>query len=440
MPDQVSPVPYDHVAEIENRRTEPGEDRVPDALKTAGSWSWRLIAVAVALAGIGWLALRVTEILIALFVALLLAVVIEPFTAKLRHKLNWPPAAAAATGLLSLIVIVVGLAWGSGMGVVAGFRDLKDQVATGITALVDAITERFPNIGDQLDAAWASAQDTISGNSAQILGGVAQVGSSVTSFFTGLILALFALFFFLKDGRKLWHWIVRLLPVHYQNRANEGGIRAWVTIGNYTRTQAIVAFVDAVGIALIAWILQTPLALAFPIGVIVFLAAFIPIVGAFVSGFIAVIVVLVNTQSIPMALLMLGGILLVQQVEGNLLQPILQGNALNLHPLAVVLFVAAGTIIAGIPGALFSVPIAAALNSGILYLRGHDIYPYLDKDKNRPGGPPQDFSEYKTEYWRNFDQKTAKHISPKEDRKRKVKARNDKIASFFGRNSSNDAD
>lgn len=413
--------------------TKPGDDRVPPALKTAGAWSWRLIAVVIAVAGIGWVALRFTEIIIAMLVALLLAVVIEPMTSKLRNRWNWPPAAAAATGLLVLILFVVGLLYGSGRGIVSGFRDLSDQVRRGVNAIIEFITERFPDVGDSVDQAWDSLQAAISSNSSQILGGVASVGSSVTSFMTGFILALFALFFFLKDGRKLWHWMVRMTPVHYQNRVNEAGIRVWVTIGNYTRTQAIVAFVDAVGIALIAWILQTPLSLAFPIGVIVFLASFIPIVGALVSGFIAVIVVLVNTQSIPMALLMLGGILLVQQIEGNLLQPILQGNALNMHPLAIVLIVAGGTIVAGIAGALFSVPLAAAINAAVLYLRGHDIYPYLDSDQSRPGGPPRDFADYKHEYWAQFDADVAKHLPPREERKLKVKARKEKLRSLLGR-------
>lgn len=416
---QVSPVPYDEVAEIADAITSPGEDRVPPALHTAGSWAWRIIAVIAATAIVGFVVIKFSMIIIALMVSLLLAVILEPLSSWLKNRWNWPSAAASAFSLIGLIVIITGLLVGSGTGIIAGFRDLSEQVTSGIDNIVEYITTQFPNFEETIDGAWASAQNTLTDNSSQILGGVMSVGSSVTGFLTGLILSLFALFFFLKDGRRLWHWLVRLAPVPYQNRVNESGIRAWMTIGNYTRTQAIVALVDAVGIALIAFLLKTPLSLAFPIGVIVFLAAFIPIVGAFLSGFIAVLVVLVNTQSIGMALIMLAGIIIVQQVEGNVLQPVLQGNALNMHALAIVLIVTGGSVVAGIVGALFTVPIAAAINTAILYLRGHDIYPYLDRMENRPGGPPRDFSEYKEEYWEMFDRKIAQHVSPKERRKQK---------------------
>lgn len=190
-----------------------------------------------------------------------------------------------------------------------------------------------------------------------------------------------------------------------------------MTIGNYARTQAIVALVDAVGIAIFAACLKTPLSLVFPIAALVFLGAFIPIVGALLSGSIAVLVVLVNTGSFVMALIMLAGVLLVQQVEGHILQPLLQGNALNMHALAIVLLVAGGTALGGIPGALFSVPLAAAVNAMILYMRGHDIYPYLVSMDERPGGPVRPFSEYSEAYWQHFDQNIAQHLPPKEARR-----------------------
>lgn len=408
-----NPAPYDDVAERVTQNSEPGDDRVPPALKTAAAWSWRLIVLVVAIAGIGWVALRFSTILISVMVALLLAVVLEPLSAKLRNKLHWPPALAATTALLVLIVIIGLMMYGSGLGLFNGFKDLSGQIKEGIDGIVAILTDRFPDLGTQLESVVDRARQTLQDNSSTIVGGVMSLGSSLTSFGTGFVLTLFTLFFFLKDGRGLWHWFIRLLPTHYQNRANESGIRAWVTIGNYTRTQAIVAAVDAVGIAIIAVLLKTPLSLAFPIGVIVFLASFIPIVGALFSGFIAVIVVLVNTQSFVMALVMLAGILLVQQIEGNVLQPILQGNALNMHALAIVFIVTGGSMIAGIVGALFSVPIAAAINTVILYLRGHDIYPYLDNKKNRPGGPPQDFQTYRDEYWKSFAENTVQELEPR---------------------------
>ncbi|MDY5855306.1 MAG: AI-2E family transporter [Arcanobacterium sp.] len=386
---------------------------VPRPLVTMAGWAWRIIAVSLAAALIGWVLLKFSLLLTSLFVALLLAVIAEPLNRLLRRTLHWPPAAAAGTSVLALLLILVGIIGGSGTGIYQGFTSLGDNVRHGIDTLIIWATTTFPNIDQNIMSAWNQLQGTLTSNSTRILGGVLNAGSSVTSFFAGLVLTFFALFFFLKDGRRLWHWFVRLLPERYRDEANEAGIRAWVMLGNYARTQAIVALVDSVGIAIFAILLHTPLSLVFPIAALVFLGAFIPIVGALLSGFIAVLVVLVNTSSPFMALLMLLGVLLVQQVEGHLLQPILQGNALNMHALAIVLLVAGGTALAGIAGALFTVPIAAAINAMVLYLRGHDIFPYLNDLEDRPGGPRKDFSIYAQEYWDNFDKNVAQQLSPR---------------------------
>ncbi|MDP9805640.1 putative PurR-regulated permease PerM [Trueperella bonasi] len=397
--------------------------RVPTGLRTAAAWSWRIIVIAIIAIALGWFLLQFSTIVIALMIALLLAVILEPVSSRLQNRWGWPPAAAAAAALIGLVLVITGLLAGAGTGIVAGVSDLTEQVVEGISTLIAVISEQFPNLRSSLDDAWGSAQETIRQNSSSILGGVASVGSTVTSFFTGLILTFFSLFFFLKDGRRLWHWLVRLAPTSQQTQINEAGIRAWVTIGNYTRTQAIVAAVDAVGIAAVAMLLKTPFSLAFPIAVVVFLFSFIPIVGAFLSGFLAVVIVLVNTQSIAMALLMLLGVIVVQQLEGNVLQPVLQGNALNMHALAIVIFVTGGSAVAGIFGALFAVPVAAAINTALLYFQGHDTYPYLDHMEDRPGGPPRNFEHYRTEYWRKFDEKVAQHLSPKERKAEGKRAR-----------------
>ncbi|QOQ38678.1 AI-2E family transporter [Trueperella pecoris] len=417
----LTPEPSTKVTVSSTRTTNVVEHRspVPAALETTAGWAWRIIVITIMVVGMGWVAFRFSLILVALMIALLIAVVLEPMTSALKNRWNWPPAAAAAVGVVGLVLVILGLLIGAGTGIVAGVSDLADQVKEGMSALVDLLIQKFPHLQDTLSEAWAKGQKAIQDNASSLIGGVAAVGASVTSFLTGLVLTLFSLFFFLKDGRRLWHWIVRLTPRSQHNRVNEAGIRAWVTIGNYTRTQAIVAVVDAVGIAIVAMALRTPLSLAFPIGVVVFLFAFIPIVGAFLSGFLAVLIVLVNTQSVPLALLMLAGVILIQQIEGNVLQPILQGNALNMHALAIVLIVAGGSAVAGIFGALFAVPLAAAINTAILYLRGHDIYPYLNKMENRPGGRPRDFTEYSAEHWQIFDEQVAQHLTPKERRARR---------------------
>ncbi|MFC5370274.1 AI-2E family transporter [Arcanobacterium bovis] len=393
-----------------------GAGRVTAEVRTAAAWSWRILAIGAAIWAAGWMVMTFSTLLISLLVSLLMAVIAEPVSTWFKKKLGFPPAAAAAVTVLGLFLILAGIVAGSGTGLYQGFSDLGSNLETGISTIVDRLNDSFPNAQDQISQTWTSLQETLKQNSGQIVGGVMMLGSSITEFLTGAILVLFTLFFFLKDGREIWQWFVRLLPIPYRTNANEAGIRAWVTIGNYTRTQAIVAFVDALGIATTAVLLSTPIALAFPIGALVFLGAFVPIVGAFLSGAVAVLVVLVNTGSIWMALGMLLGVLVIQQIEGNILQPILQGNALNMHALAVVFVVAAGSAMAGIVGALFSVPIAAALNTAILFLKGHDTFPYLDEWEDRPGGPRRDFEHYTAEFWHHFDTEVAQHLSPKEKR------------------------
>ncbi|WP_193313029.1 AI-2E family transporter [Georgenia subflava] len=362
------------------------QNGVPRTLRTAAGWSWRILVVAAALAILIYLVIVFKTIVVALLIALLLAVLLEPVATWLRRVLHFPRTLAALTALLGLIGVVGGLLVLAGRSIVDGFGALADRVGVAFDEAVDwladgplavdeaQINEWIDQIGGQLEA-----------NTGSLVSGVVGLTSSATSAITGAVLVVFVLFFFLKEGRRIWHWFVRLAPVVARERIHEAGIRGWMTLGGYTRTQILVAFVDAVGIAAGAAILGVPLAL--PIGILVFLFSFIPIVGAFISGAVAVVVALVD-QGFVTALIMLGIVLLVQQLEGNVLQPWLQGNAVSLHPIAILLAVTAGAGIAGILGALFAVPVVATINTVVLYLYGHDKYPSLATDWHRPGGPP----------------------------------------------------
>ncbi|MFL0712068.1 MAG: AI-2E family transporter [Microcella pacifica] len=198
-----------------------------------------------------------------------------------------------------------------------------------------------------------------------LVSGALSVGSTLTEVLTGSVLVLFAVLFFLIDGRRIWQFVVGLFPRRARTPVDGAGRAGWLTLTNFVKVQIFVAFVDAVGIGLGAVILQLPLAL--PIAVAVFLGAFVPIVGAVVTGALAVFVALVY-YDIVIALIMLGIVLLVQQIEGNVLQPLVMGTAVKVHPLAVVLAVAAGGFLAGIPGTLFAVPLVAVLNVVVRYL------------------------------------------------------------------------
>ena len=397
---------------------------VPQLLAAMGAWAWRILVIAAAIALIVWVLIKLSPLIIALLVSLLLAVVTEPLNSALHKKLHWPRAAAAGATVILLLLILAGLIAGAGTGIYQGFYTLAHNITTGLHTVTQWLYTTFPALeSTSLSATFNHVSGILTGNTSIILGGIVNAGTSITTFFAGFVLAFFALFFFLKDGRRIWHWFLLLLPRTWRNNANEAGIRAWVTLGNYARIQAIVALADALGIALFAACLKTPPAIVIPIALLVFLGAFIPIVGALLSGSVAVLVVLVNTSSFMMAFIMLCGVLLVQQMESHVLQPLLQGNALNMHALAIVLLVTGGTVIAGAAGALFTVPLAAAINSMILYLRGHDIFPYLTTMPDRPGGPHQDFSIYAREYWDEFDRKIAQHVSPKEARRQARKDR-----------------
>jgi len=182
----------------------------------------------------------------------------------------------------------------------------------------------------------------------------------------GLVLALFTLFFFLRDGAKIWTWLTRLLlPVRARPPVHGAALRAWRTLGGYARAAVLVATVDAIGIGLVLFFVGVPLAL--PLAALVFLSSFIPIVGALVSGIVATLVALVTVGPVG-ALIVIAGVIAVQQVEAHFLQPVLLGRGVNVHPLAVVLALAAGAMLAGIVGALLAVPLVASLNSAISYL------------------------------------------------------------------------
>jgi len=186
--------------------------------------------------------------------------------------------------------------------------------------------------------------------------------TTVFELLTGLLLVLFSTFFFLRDGRKIWRFIVRLFPVNARWSLADAGDASWATLGAYVRATVLVAFIDALGIGLALLILRVPF--PFPLAALVFLGAFIPIVGASVSGAVAVLVALVDKGWV-IALILLGAVILIQQLEGHVLQPLIMGRAVAIHPLAVIIGIASGVVLAGIIGALVALPLIAVLNTGV---------------------------------------------------------------------------
>ncbi|QYB16440.1 AI-2E family transporter [Schaalia turicensis] len=363
---------------------------VPWPLRLSAALSWRLIVVAIATAGIAWAASKIWTLIISVAIALLLAVLLEPLVRWLTVKAKLPRTLAAALGLLFLVALVAGALSQAGTEIAMQLPDLMRKASGGLDTFRDWLANLpwkidmtvFDNV---VTSAMTQITNYVQQNVQQIFSQAYSVTSSVVSLVSGFLIMLFCLFFFLKEGRTIWLWIVRLFPAPARTPLHESAIRGWVTLGSYVRTQIQVAAIDAVGIGLGAFFLGLPMVL--PIIVVVFFASFVPIAGAMVSGAIAVLVALVD-QGITAGVIMLVVILVVQQVESNLLQPLLMSHAVSLHPIAVLLVVAGAGSLGGIPGAVFGVPIAAFLNATFLYLHGYDSMPELATKQDRPGGPP----------------------------------------------------
>jgi predicted PurR-regulated permease PerM len=253
---------------------------------------------------------------------------------------------------------------------IAGFADLTDQVSQGLDQIESYVVRTFPITKGQLADAVTQAQDFLVGNQDELATGAITTATTVGEVFTGIVLALFTLFFFLKDGRSIWLWLVGLLPRDARAYLDEAARRSWRTLISYVRATVAVALVDAIGIGIGLAVLQVPLVI--PLAALVFLGAFIPIIGSFLAGSVAVLVALVSVGPIK-ALIALAVVVAVMQLEGHVLQPLLLGRAVHVHPLAVVLAIAAGLLIGGIFGALIAVPTVACANVAGTYLsRRHE--------------------------------------------------------------------
>lgn len=351
------------------------EDAVPFSLRVAGGISWRLIVVAVAAWGLFQALAATTTIVIPVAVALLLTALLMPVQVLLNHKLGMPRHLAGALTTLGGIAVVVAALALAGNRLVAGIADLSDKMSDAVTQVQNWLTTGPLQLGgDQINAFIQQGRDWLSANSGQLTSGAMSIGSNAGEFFAGTLIALIATFFFLAEGDRIWSWCVRLLPRPVQVPFHEAFRRGWVSLGSYVKTQVLVAFIDALFISLGAFFLGLPLVV--PLALIIFFASAVPIVGAVVSGALAVLLALV-VNGFTSAIIMLIIVLAVQQLEGNVLQPLLMGKAVSLHPLAVLLGVAAFSFLLGIVGALFAVPIMAVTNTVILYLRGHDMFPNL---------------------------------------------------------------
>jgi predicted PurR-regulated permease PerM len=350
------------------------DEAVPKPLKIAAAWAWRIFLVAGLVYFIGWILGFLSEVVIPVAVAILLAAMLKPLANRLHQwKLGRGPAAAVT--LLGGILLISGVLTLIINSIAGQAGELGTQVVNGFNQLVATLQNSPLNINESwfnLDEWGARIQQFLVDSQGAIATYAGDVGTQVGHFLAGVAICLFSLFYFLYDGRGIFSFLLNLMPRPAQARADAAALRGWQSLSAYVRATVLVALVDAVGVLIVALALQVPLAPA--LAALVFLGAFIPLVGAFVSGFVAVLVALVAVGWVQ-ALIMLAGIIVVMQVEGHILQPFLLGRAVHLHPLAVLLAIAIGIVIAGIVGALVAVPILAFVKTSIqeLYRQSHEV-------------------------------------------------------------------
>jgi predicted PurR-regulated permease PerM len=343
---------------------------VPHALRIAGSWSWRLIVVGV----VGWALLKVVSaiqlVMIPVAVALLLSALLAPAVGWLLRA-RFPRSLATALVLITGLAAVVGTLTLVVNQFISGLPELSKNATEGVRQIQDWLKTGPLHLSDsQLNQYIDQGQQWVNENTQSLTSGALATATTLFEVLTGALLVLFATFFFLRDGRMIWRFVVRLMPVNARWRVDDAGTAAWGTLVAYVRATVLVAFIDAVGIGIFVVIFKIPF--AFPLAALVFLGAFIPIVGAALSGTVAVLVALVD-QGWVTALIILGAVVLVQQVEGHILQPLIMGRAVAIHPLAVIIGLASFAVLAGIVGAIVAVPVIAMLNTAIRRLASRSV-------------------------------------------------------------------
>jgi predicted PurR-regulated permease PerM len=350
----------------ERRVSVPEQSRVPGWLQTGAAWSWRLLILAAAI----YLVTRVLGILYVVVVpciaALLLTALLQPLTDRLcraglpRLAATWATLLIAAAVLGGLVTLVATRVSADYPTLVAEARHTTTQVESLLSGppfhVKSSNVQKFLN----------NIPSYLSKHKSLVEGTVVTGGKIASEFFGGLVLMLFVTFFLIKDGERIWNWLLGAMRTETARRADRAGHAAWLAVVYYMRGTMAVAAIHAIVIGLVLWIMGVPLAL--PLAVLVFLAAFVPLVGLLVAGALAIVVTLATKGWVD-AVILLGVLIVEDQLEAHLLQPQVVGRAIRLHPLAVILSLAAGGVLAGIPGAVVAVPVVAVITRALPELR-----------------------------------------------------------------------
>ena len=346
---------------------------VPPTFRAASEWVWRTLVIGIGILALLWIISKLSEVVFPVIIALLLAALLEPLYQRLRVVL--PRGLAAGVTVLGTLAVLVALFSFVGNQFADQLDDIVGQVTQGIEESREWIVSTFGLTEGQITT-WLTEQWAKVAQGEDLSARATQAGLTVGHLLTSFFLAMFSLFFFLYDGPGIWAWIVRLFPRGARAKVLSSGAIAWNQLKAFTRATILVAGVDALGIGLGAFVLGVPFASG--IALLVFVGSFVPIVGALVSGFIAVALAFVAKGPVT-ALIMLGVVIAVQQLESHVLQPLLLGRAVRVHPLAVILGIATGIIVGGVIGALVAVPTVAVLNAV-----GHNLLDPEPEDVDDP--------------------------------------------------------
>jgi putative heme transporter len=348
----------------------PSVDSVADAsvtplVRKAAAWAWRLLVILAAAVALLWAVKRLELIFVPVALATILTALLLPAVDFLDRR-GAPRGGAVALVLLSGVAVVGGILTFVISQFIEGAPALVEQVTHSIEGVGNWLTDGPLRISDQqIDQVRTAAVDALRNNQERLTSGALSTAGTVTEIVTGALLVLFTLIFLLHGGRNIFAFVTKIFPEPVRDRVRDAGRAGFRSLIGYVRATFLVALVDAAGIGTGLAIMGVPLAL--PLASLVFLGAFIPLVGAVIAGALAVVVALI-AKGLIYALITLGLVIAVQQLEGHVLQPLVMGRAVSIHPLAIVLAIAGGGVLAGIVGALLAVPAVAFANSAVRVL------------------------------------------------------------------------
>jgi putative heme transporter len=341
-----------------------GDAAMPGWYVTAAAASWRFLAIAGAVVAVMYSLVYLRVIVLPIIIALLASTLLLPIVRWLKGR-RVPDALAAALAMIAAVLVLAGILTAIAPSLGSQFGDLRTRSEDGVRQVTDELAKPPFNLSErEIRDRVDTGLQRLRKNSGPLARGLSSGAVLLGEVLTGLIVAVLLCFFLLKDGEQMWAWVLGLVRKRSRPDVEEVGTRVYTALAGYVRGIAMVGLVDAILIAIGLLIIGVPLVV--PLAVITFFAAFVPLIGAFVAGLLAVLVALVSGGVVD-ALLVLGVIILVQQVEGHLLYPLLMSRAVHLHPAVIVVSLAAGGILAGIIGVFLAVPVAGVASVIVQY-------------------------------------------------------------------------